>query len=196
MPIAVVGTAHAGQAVTGGRAVAMPSGTTTAHLPLVGRPTGPASATAASALIKYALGDFVWFDENGDGRQDTGEPGVAGVKVSLLTATGASAKDADGNTVQPTASDANGHYAFDNLAHGQYKVHFSELPAGSRFTTQSAPGGSFLKDSNPDPRTGTTATIRLGLPLPVPGERPAVGSDGVSAAFIQPTIDAGLADES
>ena len=30
-----------------------------------------------------AIGDFVWYDQNGNGIQDTGEPGIANVTVSL-----------------------------------------------------------------------------------------------------------------
>ena len=30
------------------------------------------------------VGDFVWYDQNGDGIQNAGEPGIAGVTVNLL----------------------------------------------------------------------------------------------------------------
>jgi len=35
-------------------------------------------------LSVYLLGDTVWLDKNGNGVQDSGEPGIAGVKVNLL----------------------------------------------------------------------------------------------------------------
>ena len=35
-----------------------------------------------------AIGDFVWLDTNGNGKQDAGEPGIAGVTVKLLDSTG------------------------------------------------------------------------------------------------------------
>src|SRR6185437_10428291 len=37
-----------------------------------------------------ALGDYVWFDANGNGLQDSSESGVAGVTVELLNGTGTS----------------------------------------------------------------------------------------------------------
>ena len=30
------------------------------------------------------IGDFVWLDENADGRQDSGEPGIEGIAVTLV----------------------------------------------------------------------------------------------------------------
>jgi hypothetical protein len=57
--------------------------------------TGPITLTngqvdnnvnAGLVLPKAALGDYVWFDANDNGLQDSNESGVAGVKVSLLAA--------------------------------------------------------------------------------------------------------------
>ena len=41
----------------------------------------------AAAPVPASLGDFVWLDNNGNGIQDTGEAGVAGATVSLLSDT-------------------------------------------------------------------------------------------------------------
>jgi uncharacterized repeat protein (TIGR01451 family) len=52
------------------------------------------------------LGDYVWFDRNGDGQQDAGEPPLEGVTVRVY----------DGITlVMETLTDAAGHYAFWGL---------------------------------------------------------------------------------
>ncbi len=32
---------------------------------------------------KYSLGDYVWYDSNKDGKQDSTEKGIKGVKVTL-----------------------------------------------------------------------------------------------------------------
>ena len=52
----------------------------------------------------YLIGDWVWFDSNGNHLQDEGEPGVPGVPVRLL--------DSDFNVVAETTTDATGHYYF------------------------------------------------------------------------------------
>jgi hypothetical protein len=50
------------------------------------------------------LGNYVWFDTNGNGLQDSGEPPLAGVTVKLLSATG--------QTLATAITDANGQYFF------------------------------------------------------------------------------------
>jgi hypothetical protein len=61
------------------------------------------------------LGDYVWLDEDADGVQEAGEPGIAGVTVTLTGTTG------DGDAVNLTdVTDANGLYLFENLEPGTY----------------------------------------------------------------------------
>ena len=69
-----------------------------------------------------ALGDFVWYDTNDNGIQDSGENGVSGVTVEL--------EDTSGNILSTTTTDANGAYHFTGLTPGQYEVQFV-APAGS-----------------------------------------------------------------
>jgi uncharacterized repeat protein (TIGR01451 family) len=57
-----------------------------------------------------ALGDFVWDDLNANGIQDSGEPGLAGVLVTLTILY----PNGDTTTVT-TVTDANGFYSFGNL---------------------------------------------------------------------------------
>jgi protocatechuate 3,4-dioxygenase beta subunit len=52
------------------------------------------------------LGDFAWLDENGNGLQDTGEPGIPGLNVALIQ---------EGLKVASTVTDAYGYYLFDNV---------------------------------------------------------------------------------
>jgi hypothetical protein len=73
------------------------------------------------------IGDKVWVDSDGDGIQDTGEAGVAGVTVELL--------DENGNSFSTpitTTTDANGKYSF-NVAPGTYSVKFSN-PSTTLYT--------------------------------------------------------------
>ena len=57
-----------------------------------------------------AVGNFVWNDLNGNGIQDPGELGIAGVKVELTI----TYPDATVVTVV-TVTDSNGYYSFGNL---------------------------------------------------------------------------------
>ncbi|WP_166454817.1 SdrD B-like domain-containing protein [Duganella aquatilis] len=103
-----------------------------------------------------SLGDTVWYDSNRNGVQDSGEAGVAGVKVTLL--------DASGNPVAgaTATTDANGHYQFTNLKPGAYSVQFDQttLPTNYLFTAQGQ-GGDATKDSDADVGTGKTAQVTL-----------------------------------
>ncbi|MBW2257500.1 MAG: carboxypeptidase regulatory-like domain-containing protein [Deltaproteobacteria bacterium] len=68
-----------------------------------------------------SIGDFVWEDLDGDGIQDSGEDGIAGVTVRLFDGTGAQ--------VGSTVTDGDGAYAFVNLTPGAYHVAI-DIPDG------------------------------------------------------------------
>ncbi|HDE0630831.1 TPA: carboxypeptidase regulatory-like domain-containing protein, partial [Staphylococcus aureus] len=70
---------------------------------------------------KYSLGDYVWYDSNKDGKQDSTEKGIKDVTVTL--------QNEKGEVIGTTKTDENGKYRFDNLDSGKYKVIF-EKPAG------------------------------------------------------------------
>ena len=72
------------------------------------------------------IGDFVWNDVKKNGIQDSGEPGIPGVKVDLL--------DSGNNVVKTTTTDSSGKYSFTVLP-GDYHVKFT-TPAGYVFTLQ------------------------------------------------------------
>jgi protocatechuate 3,4-dioxygenase beta subunit len=109
-----------------------------------------------AGLYKTAqLGDRVWLDTNKNGVQDAGEGGLAGVKVTLL--------DASGQAVgSPLTTDANGNYLFTNLKPGTYSVQFDKttLPAGYVFTGKDQ-GGNDATDSDANPLDGKTAQTVL-----------------------------------
>ena len=81
-----------------------------------------------------AIGDRVWLDTNGDGVQDTGEPGLANVVVELKDGAGQSDRLRSQHAgVQPTlqTTDMNGNYLFTNVPAGNYQVDVvSGVPAG------------------------------------------------------------------
>jgi serine-aspartate repeat-containing protein C/D/E len=76
----------------------------------------PADTTTGTG----AIGDRVWIDVNGDGKQDADEPGLADVTVTLYDD-----HDGDGvydNPVATTTTDANGNYIFYDIPVGSYVV--------------------------------------------------------------------------
>ena len=98
-----------------------------------------------------SIGNFVFYDNNRDGIQTTGEVGIAGVVVTLTFP--------DGTTTATTTA-ADGSYNFPNLIPGNYSVAFAtpvgNIPAPSNVTTA---GADDTNDSDP---VGGVATVTLG----------------------------------
>lgn len=113
-----------------------------------------AGVTPNSPAGTAKLGDKVWFDADNDGVQDAGEPGVAGVTVTLYNSVGAA--------IGSTTTDANGNYQFINLAAGSYSVGFSNLPAGYSFTSSTGTtSADATTNSDVNPGTGRTASFAI-----------------------------------
>ncbi len=113
----------------------------------------------AVTVQKYKLGDYVWYDDNKNGIQDSTEKGVKDVLVTLTKP--------DGTVLATTKTDHSGHYLFSNLTDGDYKVVFSNLPAGYK-VTRSNRGSDDSKDSDGRNPLGKIAgadnlTLDLGL---------------------------------
>ena len=66
------------------------------------------------AECQGSIGDFVWLDENGNGLQDEGEPGIEGVRLRL--------KGSMGEVLCTETTDAGGFYEFGGLCAGKYVV--------------------------------------------------------------------------
>ncbi|RXK17221.1 SdrD B-like domain-containing protein, partial [Macrococcus sp. DPC7161] len=100
----------------------------------------------------YTLGDKVWEDD-GDGVQEPGEPGIPGVTVTLTKP--------DGTTVT-TTTDANGNYEFTDLPKGSYEVTF-ETPSG--YVPTDGDGTDDTTNSDPKYPTNnvTTGTVQVDL---------------------------------
>lgn len=98
------------------------------------------------------IGNQTWQDSNANGFRDTGEPMLADVTVELF--------DSCNSLVATSTSDSNGIYVFRNLRDGSYTVRFIP-PPGYSLTDRNA--GIFWGDSDPDPDTGFSATIELGV---------------------------------
>ena len=106
-----------------------------------------------------SIGDFVWNDQNKNGKQDSNEPGVNGITVRLLQET------TPGNytVVSTTVTSGNGGYLFPNLSAGTYVVEFDKttLPPNYVFTTPTASGVPTSLDSDADTSTGRSAPVTL-----------------------------------
>ena len=113
--------------------------------------TPPLTASVTNVSVANAVGDRTWFDTDGDGIQDGGEPGLTGVTVRIYGATS--------NLIATTTSGVAGAYAFANLPSGAYFLVF-DAPANH---VGSAPdqGGNDALDSDVDPATGRTAPFAL-----------------------------------
>ena len=88
-------------------------------------------------IIPATLGNLVWLDEDGNGLQDVGEPGLAGVGIQLY----------NGPTLIATVTtDPNGGYTFTGVEPGTYtiQVDASTLPDGIIQTTNPTNTGGDL----------------------------------------------------
>jgi protocatechuate 3,4-dioxygenase beta subunit len=130
------------------------------------------------------IGNRVWKDDDGDGTQDAGEVGVAGVTVTLY--------DNGGNAVATTVTDAYGNYQFTNVyaatGGSSYTVGFTP-PANYTFSPQTGGGGAGnAVDSDPNPTTGRTASFTVN-----PGD---VENDiDAGLIFSQPAVLASIGDK-
>lgn len=90
---------------------------------------------------RVSIGDFVWDDLNANGLQDAGEPGLAGVVMTLTGTSGS------GSIVMTdVVTDGSGAYGFIGLEPGNYKVTVA-LPSGYSLTVANA-GASDDTDSD------------------------------------------------
>ncbi len=101
-----------------------------------------------------SIGDVVWYDNNYNGLQDVGEPGVENVTVRLY--------DENDTLVGTTTTNADGFYEFKGLVPGPYYVQFdlTTLPENYTVTLQDT-GSDNALDSDADRTTGRTPLTTL-----------------------------------
>ncbi len=103
----------------------------------------------------YAIGNYVWLDENSDGYQDAGERGLANVIVNLIDSNG---------TIYTTTTDANGGYVFNNLpVAGTYTVTIDTGQSALTGLSYTVPNSTGADMGNQDP-TGYVVTVGNGQP--------------------------------
>lgn len=111
---------------------------------------------AGLVLIENKLGDYVWLDEDANGIQDAGEPGLENIAVQLL----------QGGVIKDTQyTDKDGFYQFTGMEPGGYTVVFwrpednteiAGLKSAYKFTQTGAAGAlDNNTDSDAKPETET-----------------------------------------
>lgn len=108
------------------------------------------------------LGSRLWVDLDGDGKQDTNEPGIPQATITLLGVDGKPATDIYGNVVPPQVTASNGDYFFGNLREGDYVVQVTP-PTGYELTK----GGSDPNDNVANDSNGVTKTDGTVSSLPI-----------------------------
>jgi uncharacterized repeat protein (TIGR01451 family) len=99
-----------------------------------------------------SIGDYIWYDKNANGIQDSGENGIEHVLVHLY-------KDGQ-DTGKSMYTDANGKYLFTNLAPGKYQIKVDKPKNYPYFTLQNQ-GSDDKKDSDIDPSNGLSDVVTL-----------------------------------
>ncbi len=104
----------------------------------------------ATVAVRSAVGDYVWVDEDGDGDQDAGEPGIPNVLVTLQ------GTDVSGNPVSLTTyTDANGRYLFPDVPPSNASGYTITID------TNTLPAGLAANPSYDEDGTGTPHTSSL-----------------------------------
>lgn len=104
-----------------------------------------ATPTSTRTPTPINIGNFVWDDLDDDGRQDTGEPGLSGVKVQLWNPALTIKYDSD-------KTDEFGHYTVIAPLPGDYRVRVKLLDSTDQFTVKDATDDILDSDIN---STGT-----------------------------------------
>ncbi|QWW19733.1 hypothetical protein I6B53_00920 [Schaalia sp. 19OD2882] len=105
---------------------------------------------------KVKVGNYVWFDQNKNGVQDDGEPGIEGVELTLTDEAGNPVTNVFDVPVAPVVTDGQGYYEFPNLPAGKkYVVTVTKAPSGYEPTKAGA------TDRDKDSSTGKEISVLL-----------------------------------
>ncbi|MBK6392167.1 MAG: hypothetical protein IPF70_16680 [Saprospiraceae bacterium] len=143
-----------GGTFSAGAGTFIPTSATTSVFRYVVNGTSPCPNDTSLATVNvtptFTLGDFVWYDQNNNGIQDGGEPGLGSITVKLYD-------DADNNNIpdaaaiQTTTTSGTGAYSFANLCQGRYIVSIV-TPSGyiqsTTTATSAEPNNATANDNN------------------------------------------------
>ncbi len=107
------------------------------------------------------IGNFVWYDTNNNGKQDSGEKGVKNVRLELYK---------DGFfTGLSTATDSTGKYLFANLTSGNYQVKILPISFPEKYLLSRKPNAVGINDeldSDFSVSTGLSQVIAINTAIP------------------------------
>ncbi|MGB4901107.1 MAG: SdrD B-like domain-containing protein, partial [Saprospiraceae bacterium] len=114
-----------GGTFSAGAGTFMPTSATTSVFRYVVNGTSPCPNDTSLATVNitptFTLGDFVWYDQNNNGIQDGGEPGLGSVTVRLYDDQDNN-NIPDGLAIQTTSTSPSGAYSFTGICQGRYIV--------------------------------------------------------------------------
>ncbi|MDX2161756.1 MAG: SdrD B-like domain-containing protein [bacterium] len=99
------------------------------------------TATPTRTPTPVNLGNFVWDDLDQDGRQDAGEPGLAGVTVQVWNA-------AMSQMIDEATTNASGNYTVTVPLPGDYRIRVVLPGVGDQFSPKNQAGGDDSDDSD------------------------------------------------
>ncbi len=138
-------------------------GTPPANNGSLSKANGLGALDVACTALPLEIGNYVWYDANGNGIQDAGEKGIPGILVTLT--------DANDVVIATTSTDANGLYLFTdaNVPTGikyntNYKVKITLTDAQTfqaKITGTSALNAGSGKNDNHATMVGNNATVEI-----------------------------------
>lgn len=87
-------------------------------------------ASAGITVTGTSIGDRVWYDVNGNGVQEAGEPGIPGVSIGIRWAGPDGILNNGDDVLTATTTDSTGAWIAASLPSGSYSVTSSALPNG------------------------------------------------------------------
>ncbi len=145
--------------------------------------TGQTKLLINRCAATTGLSGFVWHDKNRDAAQTPGEPGLAGVEVTLW-------EGAANTRLNSALTNADGRYNFDALAPGSYRVSFAQPEGYLRASADL--GGDDSKDSDANLADGFSPVLQLtagesSMPVDAGYQRNCTFPLSPAALAVQPT---------
>lgn len=118
----------------------------------------PVEIRETASIAFAAIGDYVWIDNNANGIQDVGEPGVPNVEVVLY--------DSELNIIDSKYTNDQGFYHFSHIpvpsaGSKEFIVGFNNIPPNYAYTKTNFEESYRTLNSKPDTITGRTKPFNL-----------------------------------